>query len=120
RLGLHLEPPQHLQVGLGVQTLRLKVTAFDQDITLENAAWERLVPITNRPEDTSFRPSEKTTTPSQNAVTSWFGDAHLKAGETRTSESITIPAGSGPGESWVFKISAADPAGHHLSAWAVK
>jgi hypothetical protein len=120
RLTLCLEPQENLQVGLGSQTFHLKVTAFDQDVTLENAAWERLIPATNRPEDTSFRPSEETTNPTQNAVKSWFGDAHLKAGETRTSEPVTIPAGSASGESWVFKILASDPRGHHLSAWAVK
>jgi len=50
----------------------------------------------------------------------WFGDLHLKAGETRTSGAISLPADGGPDESWVFKISATDTAGHPLSAWAVK
>jgi hypothetical protein len=120
RLNLRLEPQENLQVGLGAQTVRLKVTAFDQDVTLENAAWERLVPTTNRAEDTSYRPLEPDSASSQKIAKSWFGDLRLKAGETRTSEPITIPSGSAPGESWVFKVSASDPSGHHLSAWAIK
>jgi hypothetical protein len=120
RLNLRLEPQENLQVGLGAQTVRLKVTAFDQDVTLEQAAWERLAPTTNRPEDTSYRPLEPDSASSQKIPKSWFGDLHLKAGETRTSEPITIPSGNAATECWVFKIASVDSAGHHLSAWVMR
>jgi hypothetical protein len=120
RLSLRLEPQENLQVGLGAQTVRLKVAAFDQDVTLENAAWERLAPTSNRPEDTSYRPLEPDSASSQKIVKSWFGDLHLKAGETRTSEPISLPSQNAARDSWAFKISAVDAAGHHLSAWARK
>jgi hypothetical protein len=58
-------------------------------------------------------------TGSRATLQSWFGDPHLKAGETRTSQAISLPRCAAD-ESWIFKISAIDAAGHHLSAWAIK
>jgi hypothetical protein len=116
RLSLHAEPQP--DIGPGVQTVRLVLTAHDQEVTLERAAWERLVPTANRPEDTSYRPAEANASLTQGQLKSWFGDLHLKVGENRTSEPIALPSGTPPGESWVFKISAVDAAGHHISSWA--
>ncbi len=116
RLSLHVEPQP--DTSNAAQTVRWVVTAHDEEVTLEHAAWERLVPSANRPEDTSYRPVEGKASSTQGILNSWFGDPHLKVGQTRTSESITLPSGSAPGESWVFKISATDAAGHHISSWA--
>jgi hypothetical protein len=118
RLGVRVEPQP--AIGKDVQTVRLVLAAHSQDVILEQAAWERLVPTANRPEDTSFRGDESKVSPTQGQLKSWFGDLHLKVGETRTSEPITLPSGTAPGESWVFKISAVDAAGHHISAWAIR
>jgi len=118
RLSLRVEPPE--ASGLGNTTLRLVVTAHDQDVMLEHAAWERRIPTANRPEDTSFPAAESNPLGDREMLRNWFGDPRLKAGETRTSAAITIPPCLESGESWVFKISAADAAGHHLSTWAVK
>jgi hypothetical protein len=118
RLGLRVESQDALPARSGSQTVRLAVTAHDQDLVLEHAAWERLVPTANRPEDTSYRPTD--VSGNRTMLQTWFGDLHLKAGETRTSGIISLPRGGGPDESWVFKISATDTAGHHLSVWAVK
>jgi hypothetical protein len=119
RLSLRVESQDALPAGVSGKMIRLQVTAHDQDLSLEHAAWERLVPTANRPEDTSHRPAgEPPVEP--NLIQTWFGNLHLKAGETRTSAPIAIPALAAAGESWVFKISATDAAGHHLSAWAVK
>jgi hypothetical protein len=90
------------------------LTAHNQDVTLAAAAWERVVPKANRPEDTSYRFEEDT----KLTLRSWFGDPHLKAGETRTSELISIPPLSGPNPELIFKINAADSVGHQLAAWA--
>lgn len=119
RLDLLVESQDQGPVGSNCRTVRLGLTAHDQDVVLEHAAWERLVPTVNRPEDTSYRPSETDPTGSCATLQSWFGDPHLKAGEARTSQAISLPRCAGD-ESWVFKISAIDAAGHHLSAWAVK
>jgi hypothetical protein len=118
RLSLRVEPPE--AGGLGNTTLRLVVTAHDQDVVLEHAAWERRIPTANRPEDTSFPATESNPVGDREMVRTWFGDPRLKAGETRTSAAIAIPPCLESSESWVFKISATDTAGHHLSAWAVK
>jgi hypothetical protein len=53
-------------------------------------------------------------------VKSWFGNLHLKAGESKTSEPITILSTGEVDDHWVFKISATDASGHHISAWAVR
>jgi hypothetical protein len=112
------EKTARLSLGLEAETLpagktvRLSLTAHDQEVILENAAWERLVPAANRPEDTSYQPA------TEGPILKWFGDPHLKAGETRTSSVISLPTGDSMA-SWVFKIAGIDPAGHPVSAWAV-
>jgi hypothetical protein len=118
RLSIRVEPQEMRLTGSVIQTVRLQVTARDQDLLLEHAAWERSVPTANRPEDTSYRPTDLSG--NHTMLQTWFGDLHLKAGETRTSGAISLHSGGAPDESWVFKISATDAAGHHLSAWAVK
>jgi hypothetical protein len=90
-------------------TVRLLLTACDAGVTLNGAAWERLCPGANRPEDTSYRPDEAAGT-----VRSWFGDAVLKQGETRASIPITLPDGTDP---LMLKVGATDAAGHRLAAW---
>jgi hypothetical protein len=115
RLSLKIDAEESLKSDARGPKVRLVVTAHDQDITLDQAAWERLVPTANRPEDTSYQPSQERKT-----LQAWFGDLHVKAGETETSTLITLPPGGDGGESWVFKISATDAAGHHLSAWATR
>jgi hypothetical protein len=120
RLTVHIEPQENQEAGSVTPTIRLAVTAHDQDVTLEHAAWERLVPTANRPEDTSYRPADPKASSTKESVKSWFGDLQLKAGETRTSEPITLPSGVTNSEDWIFKISAVDTAGHHISAWALR
>jgi hypothetical protein len=90
-------------------TTRLLLTAVDAPVRLDGAAWERLGPSANRPEDTSYRPEGAAET-----VRSWFGDPLLKEGETRASAPIAVPNGAGP---LIFKIGATDAAGHRLAAW---
>ena len=51
----------------------------------------------------------------EDAVKPWFGDPHLKAGETRLSAAISLP-NDGP---FIFKIAATDSAGHRLAGWIV-
>ncbi len=114
------EPTARLSLGLEAEGLptaknvRLILTAHDHDVILEDAAWERLVPAANRPEDTSYQPAIE----GPQAILAWFGDPHLRAGETRTSSVISLPTGDSTA-SWVFKIAGTDAAGHHVSAWAV-
>jgi len=120
RLSLRVEPQKVSAANLGAQSVRVSVTAHDQEVTLDQAAWERLVPTANRPEDTSYRMPASYASSTQTTVQTWFGNLRLKAGETKTSEPISIPTSGGADEHWVFKISAVDSAGHHISAWAIK
>jgi hypothetical protein len=120
RLSLHMAPKQDGNLADRIQTVRLVVTAHDQEVTLNQAAWERLVPSSNRPEDSSYRTPMAGTASTQTAVTSWFGDVHLKPGESKTSQPITIPVEGISDEHWVFKVSGSDDVGHHVSAWAEK
>ena len=92
--------------------IRLRLTAHDDDVILDNAAWERLTPAANRPEDTSYQ-SERGM---GDAVKTWFGDPHLKAGETRLSTAISLPSD----RPCIFKIAATDRAGHRLAAWIAR
>jgi hypothetical protein len=100
------------QSGRGAEC-RLSVTAYDVDVTLNAAAWEASTPSKNRPEDTSFRTSE----PSDQAIRRWFGDPHLRAGESRTSSAVPLPRCDTPNAQWVFKVLATDLSGHRVSAW---
>jgi hypothetical protein len=93
--------------------LHLTLTAHDTEVTLDGAAWERLVPTANRPEDTSYRTGKDTA----GTVRTWFGEPHLTAGETRTSGEIPVPAGAGPPAPWVVKVTGTDASGHRLAAW---
>jgi hypothetical protein len=102
----------HTQSGPGAEC-RLSVTAHDVDVTLEAADWEAATPTKNRPEDTSFRTSGSL----DQLVRPWFGDPHLRAGESRTSSSIALPRCDTPNAEWVFKILATDRSGHRVSAW---
>jgi len=96
-------------------SVRLALTCHDAAVTLEGAAWERLVPAANRPEDTSYRPEAAADQGSRD----WFGDPHLKAGETRSSAAIPLPAARERGDGIVFKVAATDAAGHRVAAWDV-
>jgi hypothetical protein len=100
------------QSGPGAEC-RLSVTAHDVDVTLDAAAWEAATPSKNRPEDTSFRASVSL----DQAVRQWFGDPHLRAGESRTSIAIALPRCDTPNVEWVFKVLATDRSGHRVSAW---
>ena len=46
-------------------------------------------------------------------VRAWFGNPHLRAGETRTSGPIHLP-----GVGVIVKVTATDAAGHRLTAWS--
>jgi hypothetical protein len=102
----------HIQSGPGTEC-RLSVTAHDVDVTLEAAAWEAATPTKNRPEDTSFRASGSL----DQAPRQWFGDPHLRAGESRISNAIALPRCDTPNAQWVFKVLATDRSGHRVSAW---
>jgi hypothetical protein len=102
----------HTQSGPGAEC-RLSLTAHDADVTLDAAAWEAATPSKNRPEDTSFRASESL----DQAARQWFGDLHLRAGESRTSSAIALPRRDTPNAQWVFKVLATDQSGHRVSAW---
>jgi hypothetical protein len=93
-------------------TIRLVVTAHDREVTLEAAAWERMVPATNRRADTSYRPGPEAARSAQ----TWFRATKLAAGETRTSVPLVLPLERGP---WVCKVVGRDEAGHVIAAWAV-
>ncbi len=101
--------------GSGTGSLQLVLTAHDGAVRLEEAAWERLVPNGNHPEDTSYRTAQ----PPGQTVRAWFGDPYLKAEKTRTSVAIPLPQLDGPGILVIFKVAATDTAGHRLAAWAV-
>jgi hypothetical protein len=95
-------------------SVRLVLTAHDADVTLQEAAWEILVPAANRSEDTSYRPGSK---PGE-TVRPWFGNPRLKAGETRTSRAISLPRGLGRTNPLIIKVSAAYSNGRPCTAWA--
>jgi hypothetical protein len=111
-------PPQTARLGLRVEPVsqpgcvRLVLTAHDADVTLNAAAWERLVPDGGRTQDTSYRRDEC----ADQKVLAWFGQLQLKAGETRRSAAIPVPSHLRP---VVFKVAATDTNGHCMAAWAV-
>jgi hypothetical protein len=97
RLALRCEP------GERPGTMRLVLTAHDAAVTLDEAGWEPLVPAAG-PFDSGGGPE------------AWFGDRRLGPGDTRTSPALSLPrAGGGV----VFKVTATDPAGRRVAAWAV-
>jgi hypothetical protein len=100
----------------GRGAVRLELTAQDADVTLDAAAWERLVPLANRPGDTSY---DAASDPSgEQAVGAWFGERHVRDGETRTSAAIAVPRRQESNDVFIIKVAATDSAGHHLGAWA--
>jgi hypothetical protein len=95
-------------------SLRLEVTAHDSAVTLQNASWERQVP-TSRAGGTSYSPDDP---PGRN-VRMWFGSPQLRAGETRRSAVISLPADRGEQhERVVFKICGTDSGGRCVTGWA--
>jgi len=106
---------RHVVLEDAKPSIRLLLTCHDSRVTLDGAAWERLVPAANRPEDTSYRPEAG----ADQASRAWFGDPHLDAGETRASAAIALPSAPKPGDAVVFKVAATDAAGHRLAAWDV-
>jgi hypothetical protein len=96
-------PPGNARLSLRRDGDRLGLTAHDAAVTLDGAAWERLHPEANRPDDTSFRPGER--------LPAWFGDPHLEAGATRHSVPLPMKAGV------VWKVTGTDAAGRRVSAW---
>jgi hypothetical protein len=105
RLTLRVQPAE------GRGAVRAVVTAVDNGVTLEEAAWERLATGPNAAEDTSFRPAEGT----GSSVRCWFGPPSLRAGESRTSPPLALPAGVPV----ALKVLCTDRDGHRLAAWAV-
>jgi hypothetical protein len=104
RLTLRLQPAESRGA------VRAVVTALDNGVTLEEAAWERLATGPGAAEDTSFRPSEGT----GSSVRGWFGPPSLRAGESRTSPPLVLPDAP-----VVLKVLGTDQDGHRRSAWAV-
>jgi hypothetical protein len=100
------------EVGDTPGTVRLLLTAHDSEVLLDAAAWERLVPTASCADDTSYRTDE----PPSGPVVRWFGDPHLRAGETRCSKDISLPTIDGL---LVFKVGGTDSAGHRVTAWTV-
>lgn len=129
RLTIEADPATDLQVSiirvpegmvrLSLQTqrmkdagsLRLLVTANDAGLTIDGAAWERLVPTASRPEDTSYRPG-----PRSSSGREWFPRRYLRWGESVTSMPVHLPNGRGP---WVIKVAATDDTGHRVAAWSL-
>jgi hypothetical protein len=93
---------------------RLVAAAHDQDLTLQSAAWERLVPATNRPGDTSFRPEIA----GRQMVADWFGEPHLPAGQSRSSVWLPLPDWKQAGVPLVCKVLALDALGNRVAGWA--
>ena len=88
---------------------RLLLTAHDSDLTLTGVSCEPLVPRATS--DSSNRAREEAET----LIRGWFGDPHLKGGETRTSNPIILPDDR---EAWVVKVAGTDAAGHAVVGWA--
>jgi hypothetical protein len=105
RLSLRCEPA-------GDSAVQLIVTAHGGAVRLEGAAWERLVPA-GEGTDTSHRAGAD---PGE-AVRAWFGDAQLKAGESRRSEPIALPAASRK-VPLVFRVAGTDTHESRPAAWA--
>jgi hypothetical protein len=91
--------------------IRLTLTAHHAAVRLDEALWERLVTQENADGDTSY-----TCKLPGAGVRQWFGDARLKAGETRHSAVIRLPAGVRL-EDVVFKVTGVDDAGYRVSGW---
>jgi hypothetical protein len=106
RLSLQQEP------GSAPGSMHAIVAAHDGGVTLTAVAWERLVPMMNSPEDTSYRADAA----QDRIIRHWFGDPKLRPGEARRSAAITPPTGDGP---WILKVAGTDAAGHAIAAWLI-
>jgi hypothetical protein len=110
-------PAQTARLSLRAQRFgdecRLVITGHDCDVTLDAAAWETAAPSKNRPEDTSFRASGTL----DQTVRQWFGDPHVRTGESRTSGVIILPQCDTGDTPCVFKVLATDRSGHRVIAW---
>lgn len=96
RLTLRHEP------GERPGTVRLRLTAHDAAVTLDEAAWEPRVPRPGPPVD-----------PAQ-AADAWFGSRSLRPGETR----VSLPLAPGEAAGGViFKVTGTDAAGRRVAAW---
>jgi hypothetical protein len=91
--------------------IRLTLTAHHAAVRLEEVLWERAVTHEEPAGDSSYTPDAP-----GDGVRRWFGAAGLKAGETRTSAVIRLPAGV-RAEEVVFRVTGVDDAGHGVSAW---
>jgi hypothetical protein len=91
---------------------RLILTVHDAAVTLDSVAWERLPVIINHAADTSYRVEQSMDA----SIRAWFGDPHLKAGETRHGNAINIPSGESVGQSVIFKVTATDATGRRIAA----
>jgi hypothetical protein len=85
----------------------LVLTAHDADVRLDGAAWERVVPSTNEPGDTSSHSSAEAAA----LVRQWFGEPEVLAGQTRRSPPLELSGGV------VIKISGTGPDGSHVACW---
>jgi hypothetical protein len=112
--------PRHLpRLGLACSQaadgdIRLSLTAQEAAVSVEEAAWERLIPGEEAHDDTSFRAVDAQC----QSVRDWFGESRLQAGQTYRSVAIRLPPGTRP-QDVVFKVLAVDDAGHRVSAWGL-
>jgi hypothetical protein len=95
------------EAGGKPRTVRLAVTAHDTALTLDDVVWEKMV---------AHRASCERGGPDGDTVRAWFGDPHLRAGQTRTSVPIPLPAKA---DEIVFKVTAKDQSGRRVTGWAV-
>jgi hypothetical protein len=107
RLAVRCEP------GKTAGTYSLEATAYDGEVVLGSAVWERRTPRTNRPEDTSYAAERG----GKSAIV-WMGSPRLRPGESCRSAPFSVPEAAGPDGAWVIKVSARDLAGHAMGAWA--
>lgn len=107
RLSLRLESTEKLG------DIRAIVTAHDAPVALTAAAWERLVPTANRPEDTSYRAG----TPAAETVRDWFGESRLEVDAPRTGRALALPP-TDDKNGWIFKVAGIDASGQPVAAWA--
>jgi hypothetical protein len=106
-------PRSTCRLSLCWEKNRLLAAAHDGDCTLDAVAWERVPPEANRPEDTNYLADKDMS----KVVRNWFGDAKVKAGETRRSSDIALPIFDGKKETVMIKVSGTDTKGNRVAAW---